>query len=137
VIAVCDGAEDQVLFDLFNALKEAIPEGLQVKLPNCPAVHEISTIAAAREISKLQTIDYFRKMLQSTSTSKDLETIQELKKVLNPEVGPTGTLAVVQEFIRGSSLDFQVSLLHRLEEVLFTFVSLRLMEVVISDGESS
>jgi len=137
VIAVCDAAEDQVLFDLFNALKEAIPEGLQIKLPNCPAVHEISATAAAREISKLQTIDYFRKMLQSTSTSKDLETIQELKKVLNPEVGHTGTLGVVQEFIRGSSLDFQVSLLHRLEEVLVTFVSLRLMEVALADGESS
>ena len=136
MIAVCDTAEDQVLFDLFNALKETIPEGLRITLPNCPAVLEISGAAAAREISKLQTIDYFRKMLQSTSTSKDLETIQELKKVLNPEAGPTGTLAVVQNFIRGSSLDFQVSLLHRLEEVLFPFVSLRLMKVIVSDGES-
>lgn len=92
--------------------------GLCISLPNCPAVSEISESAVTREISKLQTIDYFREMLQSTSSSKDAETIQELKKVLNPEAGETeGTLGVVQRFIRESTLDFRVSLLHRLEEV--------------------
>ena len=55
-------------------------------------------------------------MLQSSSIN-DLETIQELKKVLHPDAEATGTLAVVQEFISGSSLEFRLSLLHRLEEV--------------------
>ena len=91
-------------------------EEIRIRLPNCPAVHEISAQAAAREISKLQTIDYFRKMLQSSEIN-DLETIAELKKVLHPDPEATGTLAVVQEFISGSSLDFRLSLLHRLEEV--------------------
>jgi hypothetical protein len=133
VIAVCDSAEDDVLFDLFNGLKSKIPEDMRIKLPNCPAVHEISVAAAAREISKLQTIDYFRKMLQSTSSSRDAETIQELKKVLSPDVVATGTLAVVQDFIRRSSLDFQISLLHRLEEV--NSPGSCLTKVIISDGE--
>lgn len=106
---------------------------MRIKLPNCPAVHEISVAAAAREISKLQTIDYFRKMLQSSSSSRDAETIQELKKVLSPDVVATGTLAVVQDFIRGSSLDFQISLLDRLEEV--TSPGFFLTKVIISNGE--
>lgn len=89
---------------------------IRIKLPNCPAIFEISAAAASREISKLQTIDYFRKMLQSSSIN-DPETIQELKKVLNPDPEAQGTLAVVQGFISGSSLEFRLSLLHRLEEV--------------------
>ena len=118
VIAICDSASNEILFDLFNSLKEDMsgPEGIRIRLPNCPAIHEISATAAAREISKLQTIDYFRKMLQS-SQANDLETIAELKKVLNPDPEATGTLAVVQKFVGGSSLDFRLSLLHRLEEV--------------------
>ena len=95
---------------------------IRIKLPNCPAILEISASAASREISKLQTIDYFRNMLQSSSTN-DPETILELKKVLNPDPEATGTLAVVQEFISGSSLDFRLSLLHRLEEVLLPIVT--------------
>jgi len=91
-------------------------EEIRIKLPNCPAIYEISAAAAAREISKLQTIDYFREMLQSSSTN-DPETIQQLKKVLEADPEARGTLAVVQEFIRESSLDFRLSLLHRLEEV--------------------
>jgi hypothetical protein len=124
VIAVCDAAPDDVLFDFFNRLKEDMnamttdSEETRIKLPNCPAIYEISASAASREISKLQTIDYFRKMLQSSSIN-DPETIQELKKVLNPDPEARGTLAVVQEFISGSSLEFRLSLLHRLEEVLF------------------
>lgn len=114
-IAVCESASDEVLFELFNHLKEDCGD-TKIRLPNCPAIYEISAAAAAREISKLQTIDYFRKMLQSSS-SNDPETIQELKKVLNPDPEARGTLAVVQDFISGSSLDFRLSLLHRLEEV--------------------
>jgi len=118
VIAVCDSVSDEILFDLFNSLKDDMsgPEEIRIRLPNCPAVHEISAQAASREISKLQTIDYFRKMLQSSQIN-DLETIAELKKVLHPDPEATGTLVVVQEFISGSSLDFRLSLLHRLEEV--------------------
>ena len=102
---------------------------IRIKLPNwyhplgecsfSPAIYEISAAAASREISKLQTIDYFRKMLQSASVN-DLETIQELKKVLQPDSEASGTLAIVQEFISGSSLEFRLSLLHRLEEVIKT-----------------
>jgi hypothetical protein len=122
VIAVCDAASDEILFDLFNQLKDDMTtlsetSEIRIRLPNCPAVYEISAAAASREISKLQTIDYFRNMLQSSSTN-DPETIQQLKKVLEPDGEATGTLAVVQEFISGSSLDFRLSLLHRLEEVL-------------------
>ena len=122
IIAVCDGESDELLYDLFNGLKSDLSElstetEVRIKVPNCPAIYEISAAAATREISKLQTIDYFRKMLQS-SFSNDLETIQELKKVLNPDPEATGTLAVVQDFISGSSLDFRLSLLHRLEELL-------------------
>jgi hypothetical protein len=125
VIAVCDGASDEVLFDFFNALKTdmiAMSETneIRIKLPNCPAIFEVSAAAASREISKLQTIDYFRKMLQSSSIN-DPETIQELKKVLNPDPEAQGTLAVVQGFISGSSLEFRLSLLHRLEEVFMGF----------------
>ena len=97
--------------------------GLNSLIGNCiksllisPAIYEISAAAASREISKLQTIDYFRKMLQSASVN-DLETIQELKKVLQPDSEATGTLAIVQDFISASSLEFRLSLLHRLEEV--------------------
>ena len=97
-----------------NAMSDG--DEIRIKLPNCPAINEISASAASREISKLQTIDYFRKMLQSSS-SNDPETILELKKVLHPDPEARGTLAVVQEFISGSSLDFRLSLLHRLEEV--------------------
>lgn len=55
-------------------------------------------------------------MLQSASVN-DLETIQELKKMLQPDSEASGTLAIVQDFISGSSLEFRLSLLHRLEEV--------------------
>jgi hypothetical protein len=121
VIAVCDAASDEILFDFFNGLKQDMTAlsstgEIRIKLPNCPAIYEISAAAATREISKLQTIDYFREMLQSSSTN-DPETIQQLKKVLEPDPDAHGTLAVVQEFIRESSLDFRLSLLHRLEEV--------------------
>ena len=121
VIAVCDGASDEILFAFFNQLKEDMAtmskiEEIRIRLPNCPAVYEISAAAASREISKLRTIDYFRDMLQSSS-SNDPETIQKLKKVLEPDGEATGTLAVVQQFISESSLDFRLSLLHRLEEV--------------------
>ena len=123
VIAVCDGASDEILYDLFTGLKSDLTSlsedgEVRIRLPNCPAIYEISASAATREISKLQTIDYFRKMFQSSSTN-DPETIQELKKVLNPDPEATGTLAVVQDFISGSSLDFRLSLLHRLEELLY------------------
>ena len=122
VVAVCDSASDEVLFRLFNNLKNDMTElsreeEIRIKLPNCPAIYEISAAAASREISKLQTIDYFRRMLQSSSAD-DAEAIQQLKRVLNPDQEATGTLAVVQEFISGSSLDFRLSLLHRLEEVV-------------------
>ena len=40
--------------------------------------------------------------------------------MLHPDPEARGTLAVVQEFISGSSLDFRLSLLHRLEEVSLT-----------------
>ena len=124
VIAVCDSTSDDILFDFFNSIKEDMnamseTDEIRIKLPNCPAIYEISASAASREISKLQTIDYFRKMLQSSS-SNDPETILELKKVLHPDPEARGTLAVVQDFISGSSLDFRLSLLHRLEEVLPT-----------------
>src|SRR5579862_8427313 len=123
VIAVCDSASDEILYDLFMGLKSDLTDlsttgELRIKLPNCPAIYEISATAATREISKLQTIDYFRKMFQSSSTN-DPETIQELKKVLHPDPEATGTLVVVQDFISGSSLDFRLSLLHRLEELLY------------------
>jgi hypothetical protein len=123
VIAVCDGKPDETLYELFNGLKSDLTDlstngEFKIKLPNCPAIYEISATAAAREISKLQTIDYFRKMFQSSS-SNDPETIIELKKVLTPDPEATGTLAVVQDFISGSSLDFRLSLLHRLEELQY------------------
>jgi hypothetical protein len=124
VIAVCDGASDEILFAFFNQLKDDMAtmskiEEIRIRLPNCPAVHEISAAAASREISKLRTIDYFRDMLQSSSTN-DPETIKKLKKVLEPDGEATGTLAVVQQFISESSLDFRLSLLHRLEEVFWS-----------------
>jgi len=123
LIAICDSASDDVLFEFFNQLKNdmsPISESGEIRLtlPNCPAIHEISASAATREISKLQTIDYFRKMLQPSS-SNDRETIQELRKVLHLDPEAQGTLAIVQEFINGSSLDFRLSLLHRLEELLY------------------
>lgn len=124
VIAVCDSASNEVLFDFFNGLKEDMEafskheEEIRIRLPNCPAIYEISAIAASREISKLQTIDYFRKMLQPSSSSDD-EAIQELKRVLHPDPEAQGTLQVVQRFIGSSSLDFRLSLLHRLEELLY------------------
>ena len=117
VIAVCDGTSDEILYDLFNSLKSSMPKDTKIKLPNCPAIHEISPTAVSRELSKLQTIEYFRKMFQSSS-SNDPEIILELNRVLHPDPEATGTLAVVQDFINGSSLDFRLSLLHRLEEVL-------------------
>jgi hypothetical protein len=120
-MAICNGISDEVLFDMFNHLKEqmkATPSQVEIKirLLNCPAIQEISATAAAREISKLQTIDYFRQMLQS-SDQDDLDTIQELKKVLRADPEAEETLAIVQDFISSSSLDFRLSLLHRLEEV--------------------
>jgi hypothetical protein len=115
-MAVCNGTTDDILHDLFTNLKALMDEDTKIKLLNCPAIQEISVAAATREIQKLLAIEYFRKMFQSSSSS-DPETIQKLKKVLHPDPEATGTLAVVQEFVHESSLDFRLSLLNRLEEV--------------------